>query len=80
MKHGKKPTRAQKVRLGQMGLSPGNWLVISKKPDGTLIIIHKHTNRVRVVPAPPAGPGQQKGAAIWRSSGKKERTSGRKRA
>lgn len=54
MRNGKKPTRKQKVRLGQVGLSPENWLVIRQKPDGELIILHKHTNRVRVVPAPPA--------------------------
>lgn len=54
MRHGKKPTRKQKIRLGQVGLSPENWLVIRQKPDGELIILHKHTNRVRVVPAPVA--------------------------
>lgn len=50
MKHGKKPTRAQKIRLGQAGLNPENWLVIRRKPDGELIIIHKHSDQVRVVP------------------------------
>lgn len=54
MRNGKKPTRKQKVRLGQVGLSPENWLVIRQKPDGELIILHKHTNKVRVVPAPTA--------------------------
>ena len=52
MRNGKKPTRKQKVRLGQVGLSPENWLVIRQKQDGELIILHKHTNTVRVVPAP----------------------------
>jgi len=51
MVHGKKPTRNQKVRLGQAGLSPENWLVIRQKPDGTLIILHRHVKRVKVVPA-----------------------------
>lgn len=51
MRHGKKPTRKQKIRLGQAGLSPENWLVIRQKPDGELIILHKQTDRVRVVPA-----------------------------
>ncbi|MFR9149369.1 MAG: DUF6906 family protein, partial [Hungatella sp.] len=41
MRHGKKPTRAQKIRLGQMGLSPENWLVIRQKQNGELVIIHK---------------------------------------
>lgn len=50
MKHGKKPTRAQKIRLGQAGLSPENWLVIHQKQDGELVILHKHTDRVKTVP------------------------------
>ena len=54
MRNGKRPTRKQKVRLGQAGLSPDNWLVIRQKPNGELIVLHKHTDRVRVVPAPPA--------------------------
>jgi len=49
LRHGKKPTRAQKIRLGQMGLSPENWLVIRQKQNGELVIIHKHSNRVRVI-------------------------------
>ena len=44
MRNGKKPTRKQKIRLGQAGLSPENWLVV-------LILLHKHTNTIRVVPA-----------------------------
>ena len=51
MKNGKKPTRRQKIRIGKAGLSPENWLVVKNKPDGTMIILHKHTNRVRVLPA-----------------------------
>jgi hypothetical protein len=52
MRHRKKPTRKQKIRLGQAGLSPENWLVIRQKPNGELITLHKHTDRVRVIPAP----------------------------
>lgn len=33
MRNGKRPTRKQKVRLGQAGLSPDNWLVIRQKPN-----------------------------------------------
>lgn len=51
MRHGKRPTRKQKIRFGQAGLSPENWLVIRQKPDGELIVIHKHTDRVKVIPA-----------------------------
>lgn len=50
MRHGKKPTRKQKIRLGQAGLSPENWLVIKQKPSGELVILHKHTDCVRVMP------------------------------
>lgn len=50
MRHGKKPTRAQKIRLGQAGLNPENWLVIRQRPEGELIIVHKHSEQVRVVP------------------------------
>ncbi len=51
MRQGKKPTRKQKVRLGQAGLSPENWLVVREKPTGELIVLHKHTDTIRVVPA-----------------------------
>ncbi len=51
MRNGKKPTRKQKIRLGQAGLSPENWLVIRQKPTGELIILHKFTDTIRVVPA-----------------------------
>ena len=54
LRHGKKPTRAQKIRLGQAGLSPENWLVVKQKPNGELVILHKHTDKIRVVP-PQAG-------------------------
>lgn len=51
MKNGKRPTRQQKIRLGKAGLAPENWLVIREKPSGELIILHKHTDRTRIVPA-----------------------------
>ena len=44
MRNGRKPTRKQKIRLGQAGLAP-------EKPDGELIILHKRTNTIRVVPS-----------------------------
>lgn len=51
MRNGRKPTRKQKIRLGQAGLAPENWLVVRQKPDGELIILHKGTNMIRVVPS-----------------------------
>ena len=33
MRHGKKPTRKQKIRLGQAGLSPENWLVVKNTQE-----------------------------------------------
>ena len=51
MRNGKKPTRKQKIRLGQAGLAPENWLVIRQKQNGELIILHKHTNKTKVLPA-----------------------------
>ncbi len=51
MRNGKKPTRKQKIRLGQVGLSPRNWLVIRQDIDGKMVVLHKHTNRIKVIPA-----------------------------
>jgi hypothetical protein len=51
LRHGKRPTRKQKVRLGQFRLNPKNWLVIKEKRNGELVLLHKHTDRVRVLPA-----------------------------
>ena len=56
MRNGKKPTRKQKIRLGQAGLSPENWLVIKQKQNGELVILHKPTDKIRVVPASVGGP------------------------
>lgn len=50
MRRGKKPTRKQKIRLGQAGLSPENWLVVKQKQNEELVILHKHTDTIRVVP------------------------------
>lgn len=50
LRRGKKPTRKQKIRLGQAGLSPENWLVVKQKQNGELVILHKHTDTIRVVP------------------------------
>ena len=50
MSRGKKPTRKQKIRLGQAGLAPENWQVDRQKPNGELIDLHKNTNTNRVIP------------------------------
>lgn len=49
MRHGKRPTRAQKIRLHQIGLNADNWLVIRSGPGAT-ILLHKNTNRIRKIP------------------------------
>lgn len=51
MKHGKKPTREQRLRIARAGLAPENWLVVKNRPDGVMVVLHKHTSRVRVIPA-----------------------------
>ena len=69
MRHGKKPTRKQKIRLGRVGLSPENWLIVREKPSGELVILHKHTDRIRVIPSgvkesshkPKRPPGRHRG-------------------
>lgn len=51
MKHGKKPTRQQMIRIAHAGLSPENWLVVKNRPDGVMVVLHKHTNNIRVIQA-----------------------------
>lgn len=48
MRRGKKPTRKQKIRLGQAGLAPENWLVVKQKANGELIILNKYHDTIRV--------------------------------
>ncbi len=47
MKHGKAPTRKQKMKIKKLGLNPENWL-ISKDNPNELVIVHRHTNTVRI--------------------------------
>lgn len=49
MRRGKKPTRKQKIRLGQAGLAPENWLVVKQKANGELIILNKYYKLCSVV-------------------------------
>lgn len=46
MKHGKKPTRKQKMMLKGLGLNYENWLVIEDSSQ-RLIIEHRHTGDIR---------------------------------
>lgn len=48
MKHGTRPTRAQKILISQYRLCPANWLVVSDSKE-SMTIIHRHTDTVRVI-------------------------------
>lgn len=48
MKHGKNPTKKQKIMLKESGLNPENWLVV-KNTTGQLQLIHRTTGRQRVL-------------------------------
>lgn len=50
MRHGKRPTRAQKITIRRYGLNYENWLVMRASKE-ELILLHKHTNHVRKIPA-----------------------------
>lgn len=50
MKHGKRPTRAQKIRLKEVGLNYENWLVVKATAEG-LEVVHKHSGKTRKIPA-----------------------------
>lgn len=50
MKHGKKPTRSQRMFIRSKRLNPENWLVVKDTPD-EMMLVHKHfdsnTRRIR---------------------------------
>jgi len=48
MKHGKRPTRKQKLTLSKAGLNPDNWL-IEKSLPGVLYLVHRMTGNGRVL-------------------------------
>ncbi len=48
MKHGRNPTRRQKMLLKSKGLNCGNWLVV-KDTLGKMEIIHRHTFAKRII-------------------------------
>ncbi len=47
MKHGKRPTRAQKMMLRAMGLNYWNWLIVEDSPM-RLVIVHRHSGKTKV--------------------------------
>ena len=60
MKHGKKPTVAQKVALQQAGMDWREWLVMINLPN-TMIVIHRQTNETRVIDRNEKGPLTERG-------------------
>ena len=49
MKHGKKPTVAQRKLIAGRGLDPAVWLVVKDMPD-TMELVHRHSDRtMRVI-------------------------------
>ncbi len=49
VKHGKRPTRKQKILISNLRLNPDNWLVLSEDKE-FLTVVHRHTDRVRKLP------------------------------
>jgi hypothetical protein len=47
MKHGERPTRAQKILINSAGLNSANWLV-TKNTD-KLEIVHRNTGTIKVI-------------------------------
>lgn len=41
MKHGKKPTLAQRKLIQQWKLDPANWLVVKDTPS-EMVLVHRH--------------------------------------
>ena len=48
MKHGKKPTRAQKILLKEHHLNPDNWLIV-KHTTEELLVVHRYTSTTRSI-------------------------------
>jgi hypothetical protein len=46
LKHGKRPTRAQKIRIKSLGLNPENWLVV-KDCRECFEVIHRVSGKTR---------------------------------
>lgn len=48
MKHGKKPTKAQKIILKEHHLNPDNWLIVKNTPT-EMLVVHRYTNATRSI-------------------------------
>ena len=48
MKHGKKPTVAQRKVISAWRLNWENWLVVKDTPDG-MVIVHRYSRKVREI-------------------------------
>jgi len=48
LKHGKKPTKKQKLAIAAAKLNPNNWLITKNLP-GELHLQHRFTGRPRVL-------------------------------
>ena len=48
MKHGTKPTRAQKILLRKRKLNPDDWLIERETPE-KLVLVHRHFDRIQKV-------------------------------
>lgn len=48
MKHGKKPTKAQKIILKERHLNPDNWLIVKNTPE-EMLVVHRYTSVTRSI-------------------------------
>ena len=48
MKHGKRPTKGQKIFIKSKGLNYENWLVCKDTPT-EMVIEHRHTNTRKTI-------------------------------
>jgi hypothetical protein len=45
MKHGKKPTAAQRKLIQQWRLNPADWLIVKDTPE-EMVIVHRHSDSI----------------------------------
>lgn len=48
MKHGKKPTKAQKIILKERHMNPDNWLIVKNTPE-EMLVVHRYTSATRSI-------------------------------